>query len=78
MQNLTRTSTRTERLPLSPHQVQQFEQYHRLLDEWGKQMNLTTISDPDEVIIRHFLDSLSLVEVIGFDDGDKLIDVVNL
>jgi len=62
-------------LDLTAQQAEQFEGYHRLLDEWGKQMNLTTISDPDEVIIRHFLDSLSPVDVIGFDDGDKLIDV---
>lgn len=62
-------------LDLTAQQAEQFEGYHRLLDEWGKQMNLTTISDPDEVIIRHFLDSLSLVDVIGFDDGDRMIDV---
>lgn len=62
-------------LSLTDTQVKQFEQYHRLLDEWGQRMNLTTITDPDEVIIRHFLDSLSLVKVIGFEDGDKLIDV---
>ncbi|MEL6526506.1 MAG: 16S rRNA (guanine(527)-N(7))-methyltransferase RsmG [Chloroflexota bacterium] len=62
-------------LQLTPEQGAQFERYHALMDEWGQQMNLTTITDPDEVIIRHFLDSLSPVQVIGFDDGDKLIDV---
>ncbi|MGJ3240754.1 MAG: 16S rRNA (guanine(527)-N(7))-methyltransferase RsmG [Anaerolineae bacterium] len=62
-------------ITLTEQQAQQFKRYHHLMDEWGKQMNLTTITDPDEVIIRHFLDSLSLVDVIGFDDGDRLIDV---
>ena len=62
-------------IELTSHQAEQFERYHQLMDEWGKQMNLTTITDPDEVTIRHFLDSLSPVDVIGFDDGDKLIDV---
>ncbi len=62
-------------IELTAQQSQQFERYRQLMDEWGKQMNLTTIKDPDEVIIRHFLDSLSPVDVIGFDDGDKLIDV---
>lgn len=62
-------------IELTAKQAQQFERYHQLMDEWGQQMNLTTIKDPDEVIIRHFLDSLSPIDVIGFDDGDRLIDV---
>ncbi|GAB5492767.1 MAG: 16S rRNA (guanine(527)-N(7))-methyltransferase RsmG [Phototrophicaceae bacterium] len=73
--NLTELAQETFNIALSSKQAQQFEQYHQLLEEWGKQMNLTTITEHDDVIIRHFLDSLSLVEVIGFDDGDKLIDV---
>ena len=73
--NLTDLAKETFDIELSPKQAQQFEQYHQVLEEWGKQMNLTTITEHDDVIIRHFLDSLSLVEVIGFDDGDKLIDV---
>ena len=62
-------------LTLSETQAEQFKTYHRLLDEWNQRMNLTTITDPEEVEIRHFLDSLSIVSVISFDDGDKLIDV---
>lgn len=73
--NLTKLAQATFEIHLSPQQAEQFAGYHRLLDEWGQQMNLTTITEPDEVIIRHFLDSLSLVDVIGFDDGDKMIDV---
>ena len=73
--NLTELAQTTFDLTLTSKQTHQFEHYHHLLDEWGKQMNLTTITEHDDVIIRHFLDSLSLVSVIGFDDGDKLIDV---
>ena len=73
--NLTDLAKETFDIELSLKQAQQFEQYHQVLEEWGKQMNLTTITEHDDVIIRHFLDSLSLVDVIGFDDGDKLIDV---
>lgn len=62
-------------LELTPQQGEQFAAYHRLLDEWNEKINLTTIIAPDDVRIRHFLDSLSLVMVIGFDAGDKLIDV---
>ncbi|MGB7342448.1 MAG: 16S rRNA (guanine(527)-N(7))-methyltransferase RsmG [Phototrophicaceae bacterium] len=73
--NLTELAAQKFNLTLTPKQAHQFEQYHQVLDEWGKQMNLTTITDPDEVIIRHFLDSLSITDVIGFDDGDSMIDV---
>jgi 16S rRNA (guanine527-N7)-methyltransferase len=62
-------------LQLSAEQGEQFAAYHRLLDEWNSVMNLTTIIAPDDVRIRHFLDSLSVSTVIGFDPGDKLIDV---
>jgi 16S rRNA (guanine527-N7)-methyltransferase len=62
-------------IDLNDSQVKAFERFHELLDEWNQKLNLTTITDPDEVRVRHFLDSLSLVEVIGFDAGDKLIDV---
>ncbi len=62
-------------IELSTDQQLQFDTFHRLLDEWNAKINLTTITDADEVRIRHFLDSLSIASVIGFETGDKLIDV---
>lgn len=62
-------------LELSQQQADQFAIYQRLLEEWNEKINLTTIIQPDEVRVRHFLDSLSIASVIGFDEGDKLIDV---
>lgn len=61
-------------ISLSDAQIQQFEIYAQELAEWNEIMNLTAIP-PEEWEVRHFLDSLSLVTVIGFDAGDKLIDV---
>lgn len=61
-------------IQLTDEQVAQFDIYHQELAEWNSIMNLTAIP-PEEWAVRHFLDSLSLVTVIGFDDGDKLIDV---
>jgi len=63
-------------ITLNDAQLAQFAIYRDALIEWNaNRMNLTAITDPDEVLIRHFLDSLSIVSVMGFDDGDKLIDV---
>ena len=62
-------------LDLSPQQGEQFTAYARLLQEWNERINLTTIIEPADIRIRHFLDSLSIVSVIGFDAGDRLADV---
>jgi 16S rRNA (guanine527-N7)-methyltransferase len=62
-------------IELSTEQQLQFDSFQRLLHEWNEKINLTTITDLDEVRIRHFLDSLSIASVIGFETGDKLIDV---
>ena len=48
-------------LPLDDAAVQQFERYRSLLATWGKKINLTALHDPQQVVIRHFLDSLALV-----------------
>lgn len=50
-------------IELSERQLEQFEQYYDLLIEWNNVMNLTAITEYDEVITKHFLDSLSLVKL---------------
>lgn len=51
-------------ISLSEHQFEQFLQYYELLIEWNKVMNLTGITEFEDVIQKHFLDSLCLVKVI--------------
>ncbi len=48
-------------LTLSPEQLAAFARYRELLLEWNERFNLTAITDPHEVLTRHFLDSLSAV-----------------
>ncbi len=43
--------------------IQQFLRYRQELLDWNTRMNLTAIKDPEEVLLRHFLDSLSLLTV---------------
>ena len=63
-------------LALSDAQMAQFVQVAEALIDWNaNRMNLTTIVEPNEVRVRHFLDSLTLTHVMGFDAGDRLIDV---
>ncbi|MFC2025414.1 16S rRNA (guanine(527)-N(7))-methyltransferase RsmG [Chloroflexota bacterium] len=47
-------------LHLNPGQLEQFETYYQELIDWNKRMNLTKITDYEEVQIKHFLDSLTV------------------
>lgn len=49
-------------ISLSNEQIQQFLDYYDLLVEWNSFMNLTAITDFDEVLKKHFIDSLSFVQ----------------
>lgn len=49
-------------ISLSEKQIGQFLKYYELLVEWNSFMNLTAITDFDEVLKKHFIDSLSLVK----------------
>ena len=59
---------------LTDAQSAAFDTFAVELAEWNQKMNLTAITAPDEVRVRHFLDSLSLATVIDFAD-QKIIDV---
>ena len=60
---------------LSSFQVDQFLTYYELLIEKNKVMNLTAITDFEEVLKKHFIDSLSLVKVCDLKDDISLLDV---
>lgn len=51
-------------IELSDEQVSQFESYYELLVETNKVMNLTAITEKDEVIVKHFADSLELIRSV--------------
>lgn len=50
-------------ITLNEKQLCQFMKYYELLIEWNQVMNLTAITDFDEVLKKHFIDSLSLIKV---------------
>ena len=47
------------------------ERYYNLLIEYNEKINLTTITDKQEVLLKHFYDSLTLVRVINFNNVFK-------
>ena len=62
-------------IELSDHQVQQFLKYKDLLIEWNKKMNLTAIEDEYEIIVKHFIDSISCFITGVFSNPAKIIDI---
>lgn len=59
---------------LSDYQIDQFKKYYELLIEWNSFMNLTSITDKNEVILKHFADSIALFRYLNLSD-ESLIDV---
>lgn len=55
--------------------LKQFRRYYELLTEWNKVMNLTAITEYDEVVEKHFLDSLSIERVVDLAEIGTVIDV---
>ncbi len=60
---------------LTDKQIEQFHLYYNLIVEWNKTMNLTTITEYDEVVTKHFIDSLSIVEAVPFDRAYRIMDI---
>ncbi len=62
-------------ITLSERQREQFDRYYELLTEWNKVMNLTGITEYDEVCLKHFTDSLSVVRIKDMGTVHSLIDI---
>ena len=55
--------------------LDRLDKYAEMLIETNKTLNLTAITEPDEVLYKHFIDSLSLLTVVELKEGAKVIDV---
>ena len=54
-------------------QLQKFYRYMELLIEWNEKINLTAITEPEEIITKHFIDSLTILRYIK--DKERIVDV---
>ena len=75
MRDLLQEAFAAAGFPLSAVQAQQFEQYYTILLDWNQRMNLTAIEDAEDVVYKHFLDSVLTLQVTGPLGGKQLIDV---
>lgn len=58
---------------LNNEQIEAFDEYAKMIIEWNKMINLTSITDMDEIEVKHFVDSLTISKYIK--DGDSVVDV---
>lgn len=62
-------------ISVSSEQLERFEKLAELLVEQNKTMNLTAITDPDGIAVKHFADSISVLSAVEFKNGAKVLDV---
>ena len=60
-------------IEIDEEKVIKFYKYMNLLIEWNKKINLTAIIEPNDIILKHFVDSLTIVKDIG--QNGKLADI---
>lgn len=63
------------KITLTENQNEQFQKYFELLVEWNEKMNLTAITDESGVALKHFADSLSLLNFVDIPQNSTLADV---
>ena len=60
-------------IEISEEQIEKFNKYMSFLLEWNEKINLTAITQPEDVKLKHFIDSLTALKYIK--DNDKIIDI---
>ncbi|MCM3731999.1 16S rRNA (guanine(527)-N(7))-methyltransferase RsmG [Fictibacillus nanhaiensis] len=69
------TSLKEKGIELSEKQLAQFETYFKLLVEWNEKMNLTAITEKEEVYLKHFYDSVTAAFYFDFKRDITVCDV---
>ena len=60
---------------LNQRQIEQFMKYKQFLLEWNQKINLTAITEDREIILKHFVDCISIISVMPFPKSASVIDV---
>lgn len=62
-------------IPVTQEQLDKLDKYYRLLIEYNKVMNLTSITDEENVYLKHFYDSLTISKIIDLNSMNNLCDL---
>ncbi len=75
MNELAKNSLHLFGIRLNPAQITAFECYESELLEWNTRFNLTAIQEPSQILVKHFLDSLSCLQIMREGPMEKVIDI---
>ncbi len=75
LRDLTVSAARELGLTIEDVHAEQFMRYLTHLIEWNKSINLTTITNPKEIIIKHFIDSLGVLIATSFPQNGLVLDI---
>ena len=60
-------------IEVNENQIEMFYNYMNLLIEWNEKMNLTAIIEPKEIILKHFIDSITIKKYLK--ENDEVLDI---
>lgn len=63
------------KIHIDEEKLDKFKKYTALIKEWNEKINLTAITDEDDIIKKHFIDSISVLESNVIKNGMKIIDI---
>ena len=62
-------------IELTEEQLNKLDKFYKLLIDWNKKINLTTITNYDDVYLKHFYDSLTLIKEVDLTKNLNMCDV---
>lgn len=74
-EKLFKEALKEKNILLSDNQMNQFHDYYELLVEWNEKVNLTAITDKEDVYLKHFYDSVSASFYYSFEKDLTLCDI---
>lgn len=75
MRELIKEKLRLINIEATEDQTNALYEYYKLLIEWNQNINLTAITDYEDVVMKHFVDSLSISHYIRLEDYETVIDI---
>ena len=63
------------KIQYNDEQIEQFRSYYELLTEWNKKINLTAITGYEDVVRKHFIDSILICSLLDLNKDIRIIDV---
>ncbi|SHI37082.1 16S rRNA (guanine527-N7)-methyltransferase [Dethiosulfatibacter aminovorans DSM 17477] len=75
MKNKLEEMLKSSDLDCTSEQVDKFELYKTMIQEWNKKINITSITEDEDIYMKHFVDSIIVKNHFDMESVDKMIDV---